>query len=164
MQEKSPFPIIHFCQLQGVRGDSTIPRDRKRFIFTEEWHGSKTGSVFLQTVGADNEANGFAVSSEFGNLAWRVWVCEPADGVDVSDISVLSPGALARVEEFGRPSILREPIIVENGIHGCLEDGQYDQWAIQRAPYGNVYMNRDDLRFTSLWRTIFTVGDKLFGS
>src|SRR5262249_29070135 len=66
MQENRPFDH-HFGTLQGVRGFND-PRAAKIHLPLKSGNGSKQVPVFLQPEGPENEANGFYVPPNYGNL------------------------------------------------------------------------------------------------
>jgi len=86
-QENRPFD--HFGTLQGVRGFND-PRAVKINLPLRSG-GSTQVSVFLQPAGAANEAAGFSVPPDFGNLGG------PANGVGVIPPFRLNPDSVTRV-------------------------------------------------------------------
>src|SRR5262245_19368628 len=75
MQENRPFDH-HFGTIGGVRGFSD-PRAVNINLPKKSGPGTTPVSVFLQPAGAENEALGFSVRPNSGNLGG------PSDGVDV---------------------------------------------------------------------------------
>src|SRR5215471_17757354 len=75
MQENRPFDH-HFGTIRGVRGYSD-PRAVKINLPLKSGTGTTPASVFLQPAGPANEATGFAVPPNFGDLGG------PANGAGV---------------------------------------------------------------------------------
>ena len=155
-QENRPFDH-HFGTLQGVRGFND-PRAVKINLPLKSGNGSTRASVFLQPAGATNEANGFAVPPNSGNLGG------PSNGADVIppfrvNPSSVSPG-LKNLGGLYMPGTDHSWA----GIHAAWNNGQYDQWAIQKGPMAMSYMNREDIPVHFALADAFTVGDAYFCS
>jgi len=155
-QENRPFDH-HFGTLRGVRGFND-PRAVRINLPLKSGNGSTQVSVFLQPAGAANEAAGFSVPPNFGNLGG------PANGADVIppfrvNPSSVSPGltSLGGVYMPGTDHSW-------SGIHAAWNNGQYDNWAIQKGPMAMSYMTRDDLPIHFALADAFTVGDAYFCS
>src|SRR5215470_3301761 len=86
-QENRPFDH-HFGTLQGVRGFND-PRAVKINLPVKSGNGSTRASVFLQPAGATNEANGFAVPPNSGNLGG------PSNGADVIPPFRVNPSSVS---------------------------------------------------------------------
>ena len=145
-QENRPFDH-YFGTLRGVRGFGD-PRAAKINLPNKNGNGSTPVSVFLQPAGAANEAAGFSVPPNFGNLGG------PANGADVlppfrPDPDSVSPGlkSLGGVYMPGTDHSW-------GGIHKAWNNGQYDKWASQQGPMAMVYIRRAKTsRTIALWRT-----------
>jgi phospholipase C len=120
--------------------------------------GSTQVSVFLQPAGAANQAAGFSVPPNSGNLGG------PANGADVLppfrvDPDSVTPGlkSLGGVYMPGTDHSWA-------GIHKAWNNGLYDNWAIQKGPMAMNYFTRDDLPYHFALADAFTVGDAYFCS
>ena len=156
MQENRPFDH-HFGTLRGVRGFSD-PRAVRINLPLESGNGTTPVSVFLQPAGAANVAAGFAVPPDYDNLGG------PSNGVDVIppfrvNPSSVSPG-LTSLGGIYLPGTNHS----WSGIHAAWNQGQYDNWAIQKGPMALSYMTRDDLPYHYALADAFTVGDAYFCS
>src|SRR5262245_49766007 len=155
-QENRPFDH-HFGTLQGVRGFND-PRIAKINLPLKSGNGSTRASVFLQPAGPENEANGFAVPPDSGNLGG------PSNGVDVIPPFRVNPSSVSPgLKSLGGLYMPGTDHSWE-GIHAAWNDGQYDQWAIQKGPMAMSYMTRDDLPVHFALADAFTVGDAYFCS
>src|ERR1700693_3825530 len=154
MQENRPFDH-HFGTLRGVRGFND-PRAVRINLPLKSGNGSTQVSVFLQPAGAANEAAGFAVPPDFGNLGG------PSNGAAVIppfrvNPNSVSPGltSLGGVYMAGTDHSWA-------GIHAAWNQGQYDNWAAHQGPMAMAYMTRDDVPFHCALADAFTVGDAYF--
>jgi phospholipase C len=154
-QENRPFDH-HFGTLQGVRGFND-PRAVKINLPLKNG-GSTQVPVFLQPAGAANEAAGFSVAPNFGNLGG------PANGVGVIPPFRLNPDSvtpgLKSAGGFYMPGTGHD----WNGTHASWNNGQYDQWAVVRGPMAMAYMTREDVPYHCALADAFTVGDAYFCS
>ena len=155
-QENRPFDH-HFGTLRGVRGFND-PRAVKINLPLSNGSGSTQVPVFLQPAGAANEAAGFSVPPNFGNLGG------PANGAGVIPPFRVNPNAV-------RPGLTSLGGVYMpgtghgwNGTHAAWNNGQYDNWAIQKGPMAMSYMTRDDLPFHFALADAFTVADAYFCS
>jgi len=155
-QENRPFDH-HFGTLQGVRGFND-PRVAKIHLPLQSGHGSRQVPVFLQPAGPENEANGFAVPPDSGNLGG------PANGAAVIPPFRINPSSVSPgLKSLGSLYMPGTDHSWE-GIHAAWNDGQYDQWAIKKGPMAMSYMTRDDLPVHFALADAFTVGDAYFCS
>src|SRR5499426_1104556 len=88
MQENRPFDH-HFGTLRGVRGFSD-PRAVNINLPKKTGSGTTPVSVFLQPAGAANEALGFSVPPDSGNLGG------PSNGVDVLPPFQIDPKSVSQ--------------------------------------------------------------------
>jgi phospholipase C len=153
-QENRPFDH-YFGTLRGVRGFSD-PRAVRINLPLRNGNGSTPVSVFLQPAGAANEAAGFAVPPDYGNLGG------PANGADVIPPfhvipDSVSPGlkSLGGVYPPGTDHSWA-------GTHRAWNNGQYDNRAIQKGPSAMNYFRRDDVPYHFALADAFTVGDAYF--
>jgi phospholipase C len=155
-QENRPFDH-YFGTLRGVRGFGD-PRAVKINLPLKGGTGSTPVSVFLQPAGAANEAAGFGVPPNVGNLGG------PANGVDVippfrPNPNSVSPG-LKNLGGVYMPGTNHS----WGGIHKAWNNGQYDKWASQQGPMAMVYFKREDVPYHSALADAFTVADAYFCS
>src|SRR5215470_10576131 len=154
-QENRPFDH-HFGTIFGVRGFND-PRAVKITLPLKSG-GSTQVSVFLQPAGAANEAAGFSVPPNFGNLGG------PANGVGVIPPFRLNPESvtpgLKSAGGFYMPGTGHD----WNGTHLSWNNGQYDQWPAVRGPMAMAYMTRQDVPYHCALADAFTVGDAYFCS
>jgi phospholipase C len=154
MQENRPFDH-HFGTLRGVRGFND-PRAVKIDLPLQSGNGTTPASVFLQPAGAANIAAGFAVSpSSVGG---------PADGADVVPPFRVNPDSISPGLTTLGGTYFNGTGHGWNGTHAAWNNGQYDQWAIQKGPIAMSYMNRADLPYHYALADAFTVGDAYFCS
>jgi len=155
-QENRPFDH-YFGTLRGVRGFND-PRSPKINLPLKNGNGSTPVSVFLQPAGPVNEAAGFAVPPNYGNLGG------PPNGADVIPPFRVNPDSVSP----GLKSLGGVYMPGTNhswaGIHAAWNNGQYDNWAIQKGPMAMVYFRRDDLPYHFALADAFTVGDAYFCS
>src|SRR5579864_249769 len=155
-QENRPFDH-HFGTLRGVRGFND-PRAVSINIPLKNGSGSTRVPVFLQPAGAKNEAAGFSVPPDFGNLGG------PDNGAEVIPPFRVNPGAISP----GLTSLGGTYFPGTNhgwaSTHEGWNDGQYDRWAIQKGPMAMSYMTRDDLPFHFALADAFTVADAYYCS
>ena len=149
MQENRPFDH-HFGTLRGVRGFND-PRAVSINLPLASGTGTTPVSVFLQPAGAANVAAGFGVPPNYGTLGG------PADGADVIPPFRVDPAA-AGVSNLGG-SYLPGTDHGWSGTHAAWNEGQYDNWAIQKGPMAMSYMTRDDIPYHHALADAFTVGD-----
>jgi phospholipase C len=156
MQENRPFDH-HFGTLQGVRGFND-PRAAKIHLPLKSGRGSKQVPVFLQPAGPGNEALGFAVPPDSGNLGG------PAGAVGVIPPFRIKPESVSPGLKSLGGLYMPGTDHSWNGIHAAWNDGQYDQWAVTKGPMAMSYMTRDDLPVHFALADAFTVGDNYFCS
>ncbi|HXU16237.1 MAG TPA: phospholipase C, phosphocholine-specific [Terriglobales bacterium] len=154
-QENRPFDH-HFGTIFGVRGFND-PRAVKINLPLRDG-GSTQVSVFLQPAGPANEAAGFSVPPNFGNLGG------PVNGVDVIPPFRLNPNSVTPVLKSLGGLYMPGTGHDWNGTHASWNNGQYDQWAVQRGPMAMSYMTRDDVPYHCALADAFTVGDAYFCS
>jgi phospholipase C len=155
-QENRPFDH-YFGTLRGVRGFSD-PRAVKINLPLKSGTGSTPVSVFLQPAGPANEAAGFAVPPNSGDLGG------PANGAGVippfrPNPDSVSPG-LKNLGGVYMPGTDHS----WGGIHKAWNNGQYDKWASQQGPMAMVYFRREDVPYHSALADAFTVADAYFCS
>ena len=155
MQENRPFDH-HFGTLRGVRGYSD-PRAVK-INLPLQGGGSTTVSVFLQPAGAANVAAGFGVPPNSGSLGG------PANGVDVIPPFRVNPNDVSPGLKSLGGVYMPGTDHGWSGTHAAWNQGQYDNWAIQKGPMAMSYMTRADLPFHYALADAFTVGDAYFCS
>jgi phospholipase C len=156
MQENRPFDH-HFGTLRGVRGFSD-PRAVNINLPLQSGTGTTPVSVFLQPAGAANEAAGFAVPPTYGTLGG------PADGAEVLPPWRVNPNSVSPGLASLGLTYLPGTDHGWPGTHAAWNEGQYDNWAIQKGPMAMSYMTRDDLPYHYALADAFTVGDAYFCS
>src|SRR5215813_4732739 len=124
MQENRPFDH-HFGTLRGVRGFSD-PRAVNIHLPLQGGVGTTPASVFLQPAGAANEAAGFAVPP--GTVGG------PADGVDVLPPFRVNPESVSPGSTSLGLTYLPGTNHSWPSTHAAWNQGQYDNWAIQKGP------------------------------
>jgi phospholipase C len=155
-QENRPFDH-YFGTLRGVRGFSD-PRAVKIHLPLKNGNGSTQVSVFLQPAGAVNEAAGFSVPPSFGNLGG------PSNGADVLPPFRVNPNRVSPGLESLGGVYMPGTDHSWAGIHKAWNNGQYDNWAIQKGPMAMTYFRRDDLPYHFALADAFTVADAYFCS
>jgi len=151
MQENRPFDH-HFGTLRGVRGFSD-PRAVNINLPLQSGAGTTPVPVFLQPAGAANVAAGYGVPPNSGNLGG------PSDGVDVIPPFRVNPNSVSPVLKSLGGTYLPGTDHGWSGTHAAWNQGQYDNWAIQKGPMAMSYMTRDDLPYHYALADAFTVGD-----
>jgi phospholipase C len=154
MQENRPFDH-HFGTLRGVRGFND-PRAVNINLPLQNGNGTTPAPVFFQPAGASNVAAGFAVSP--GSVGG------PADGADVIPPFRVNPAAISPGLTTLGGTYFNGTDHGWGGTHAAWNNGQYDQWAIQKGPLAMSYMNRSDLPYHYALADAFTVGDAYFCS
>jgi phospholipase C len=151
MQENRPFDH-HFGTLRGVRGFND-PRVANLHLPLASGTGTTPASVFLQPAGAANEAAGFSVPPNYGNLGG------PADGVNVIPPFRVNPNG-------ANPGLTYLPGTDHSwgATHACVNLGQYDSWAITNGPMVMSYLTREDIPYHYALADAFTVGDAYYCS
>ena len=150
-QENRPFDR-YFGTLRGVRGFND-PRAVNINLPLKNGTGSTQASVFLQPAGAANQAIGFAVPPNYGDLGG------PANGADVIPPFRVNPNSVS-------PGLTGLGGVYMPGtnhgwsaIHSAWNQGQYDNWANHQGPMAMLYMTRHDLPYHYALADAFTVGD-----
>src|SRR5215475_3804396 len=138
-QENRPFDH-HFGTLRGVRGFND-PRAVKINLPLNDGSGTTQVPVFLQPAGAANVANGFGVPPNFGNLGG------PANGAEVIPPFRVNPNSVSPGLKSLGGVYMPGTDHSWAGIHAAWNNGQYDNWAIQKGPMAMVYFTRDDLPY-----------------
>jgi phospholipase C len=156
MQENRPFDH-HFGTLRGVRGFSD-PRAVNINLPLKSGAGTTPASVFLQPAGAANVAAGFGVPPDFGALGG------PSDGVDVIPPFRVNPQSVSPGLTSLGLTYLPGTGHGWAGTHAAWNQGQYDNWAIQKGPMAMSYMTRVDLPYHYALADAFTVGDAYYSS
>src|SRR5215467_7995154 len=154
MQENRPFDH-HFGTLRGVRGFSD-PRAVNIHLPLQGGIGTTPALVFLQPAGAANEAAGFAVPP--GTVGG------PADGVDVIPPFRVNPESVSPGLTSLGLTYLPGTNHNWNSTHLAWNQGQYDNWAIQKGPMAMSYMTREDIPYHYALADAFTVGDAYYQS
>lgn len=154
MQENRPFDH-HFGMLRGVRGFND-PRAVKINLPLQNGNGTTPASVFFQPAGAANIAAGFAVSP--------ATVGGPADGADVIPPFRVNPNSISPGLTTLGGTYFNGTDHGWGGTHAAWNNGQYDQWAVQKGPLAMSYMSRADLPYHYALADAFTVGDAYFCS
>ena len=152
MQENRPFDH-HFGTLRGVRGFND-PRAVKINLPLQSGNGTTPASVFLQPAGPANIAAGFAVPP--------ATVGGPADAADVIPPFRVNPNSVSPGLTTLGGTYFNGTDHGWAGTHAAWNNGQYDQWAIQKGPMAMSYMNRADLPYHYALADAFTVGDAYF--
>jgi phospholipase C len=155
-QENRPFDH-YFGTLRGVRGFSD-PRAVKINLPLKNGSGSTPVSVFLQPAGAANEAAGYAVPPNSGDLGG------PANGADVVPPFRVNPESVSPGLKSLGGVYMPGTDHSWAGIHKAWNNGQYDNWAIQKGPMAMVYFTREDLPYHFALADAFTVADAYFCS
>jgi phospholipase C len=151
MQENRPFDH-HFGTLRGVRGFSD-PRAVKINLPLQSGTGTTPVPVFLQPAGAANVAAGFAVPPDYGTLGG------PSNGADVIPPFRVNPASVSPGLTSLGLTYLPGTDHGWSGTHAAWNQGQYDNWAVQKGPMAMSYMTRDDLPYHYALADAFTVGD-----
>ena len=151
MQENRPFDH-HFGTLRGVRGFSD-PRAVNINLPLQSGTGTTPVPVFLQPAGAANVAAGFGVPPNYGTLGG------PADGADVIPPFRVNPESVSPGLTSLGLTYLPGTDHGWAGTHAAWNQGQYDNWAIQKGPMAMSYMTREDLPYHYALADAFTVGD-----
>ena len=149
MQENRPFDH-HFGTLRGVRGFSD-PRAVEINLPLQSGTGTTPASVFLQPAGAANVTAGFGVPP--GNVGG------PANGADVIPPFRVNPAAVSPGLTSLGLTYFPGTDHGWSGTHAAWNQGQYDNWAIQKGPMAMSYMTRADLPYHYALADAFTVGD-----
>jgi phospholipase C len=156
MQENRPFDH-HFGTLRGVRGFSD-PRAVNIQLPLQSGPGTTPVPVFLQPAGAANVALGFGVPPNYGTLGG------PANGVDVLPPFRVNPESVSPgLKSLGLTYFPGTDHGWESS-HAAWNEGQYDQWAVQKGPMAMTYMTRDDIPYHYALADAFTVGDAYYCS
>ena len=155
-QENRPFDH-YFGTLRGVRGFGD-PRAVKINLPLKGGTGSTPVSVFLQPAGAANEAAGYGVPPNSGDLGG------PANGADVVPPFRVKPESVSPGLKSLGGVYMPGTDHSWNGIHRAWNNGQYDNWAIQKGPMAMVYFKREDLPYHFALADAFTVADAYFCS
>jgi phospholipase C len=156
MQENRPFDH-HFGTLRGVRGFND-PRAVNINLPLQSGAGTTPVSGFLQPAGATNVAAGFAVPPDSGNLGG------PANGADVIPPFRVNPASVSPGLTSLGLTYLPGTDHGWAGTHAAWNQGQYDNWAVQKGPMAMSYMTREDLPYHHALADAFTVGDAYFCS
>jgi len=151
MQENRPFDH-HFGTLPGVRGFSD-PRPVNINLPLQSGPGTTPVPVFLQPAGAANVAAGFAVPPTYGNLGG------PSDGADVIPPFRVNPESVSPGLKSLGLTYFPGTDHGWAGTHAAWNQGEYDQWAVQKGPMAMSYMTRDDIPYHYALADAFTVGD-----
>src|SRR5262249_49272734 len=156
MQENRPFDH-HFGTLKGVRGYSD-PRAVSINLPKKNGPGTIPTSVFLQPAGPANEALGFSVPPDSGDLGGS------SDGVDVLPPFRIDPKSVSQgLKDMGSTWLPGTPHNWDQ-IHFAWNEGLYDKWAVQQGPIAMTYMIREDVPYHCALADAFTVGDAYFCS
>src|SRR5262245_59632358 len=156
MQENRPFDH-HFGTIRGVRGFSD-PRAVNINLPKKNGSGTTPASVWLQPSGPDNEALGFSVQPDSGNLGG------PSDGVDVLPPFQIDPKSVKPgLKDLGSTWLPGTPHGWDD-IHSAWNEGHYDKWAVVQGPIAMTYMTREDVPYHCALADAFTVGDAYFCS
>ena len=156
MQENRPFDH-HFGTLRGVRGYND-PRATNINLPLENGTGTTPASVFLQPAGPDNEAAGFSVAPDSGTLGG------PSNGAPVLPPWRVNPSTVNPGMTSLGLTYLPGTDHGWSGTHAAWNQGQYDNWAIQKGPMAMSYMTREDIPYHYALADAFTVGDAYFCS
>jgi phospholipase C len=151
MQENRPFDH-HFGTLRGVRGFSD-PRAVNINLPLQSGTGATPVPVFLQPAGAANVAAGYGVPPNYGNLGG------PSDGADVISPFRVNPESVSPGLTSLGLTYLPGTDHGWAGTHAAWNQGQYDNWAIQKGPMAMSYMTREDIPYHYALADAFTVGD-----
>src|SRR5262249_44483499 len=139
MQENRPFDH-HFGTIGGVRGFSD-PRAVNINLPKKSGPGTTPVSVFLQPAGAENEASGFSVPPDSGNLGG------PSNGVDVLPPFQIDPKSVRPGLNDMGGTWLPGTSHGWDDIHFAWNQGLYDKWAIVQGPIAMTYMTREDVPY-----------------
>jgi phospholipase C len=156
MQENRPFDH-HFGTLRGVRGFSD-PRAVNINLPLRSGSGTTPVPVFLQPAGAANVAAGFAVPPNSGTLGG------PPNGADVIPPFRVNPESVSPGLKSLGLTYFPGTDHGWSGIHAAWNQGQYDQWAVQKGPMAMSYMTREDIPYHCALADAFTVGDAYYCS
>ena len=153
MQENRPFDH-HFGTLRGVRGFSD-PR-AVNINLPLQGGGTTLAPVFLQPAGAANETAGFAVSPDS--------VGGPSEGVPVIPPFRVNPESISPGLTSLGLTYFPGTDHSWSGTHLAWNEGQYDQWPIQKGPISMSYMTRQDIPYHYALADAFTVADAYHSS
>ena len=156
MQENRPFDH-HFGTIRGVRGFSD-PRAVNINLPKKNGPGTSPASVWLQPAGPQNEALGFSVRPDSGNLGG------PSDGVDVLPPFQIDPKSVGKGLKDMGSTWLPGTGHSWADVHVAWNEGLYDKWAIRLGPMAVTYMTREDVPYHCALADAFTVGDAYFCS
>ena len=151
MQENRPFDH-HFGTLRGVRGFSD-PRAVNINLPLQSGTGTTPVPVWLQPAGPANVAAGYGVPPDSGTLGG------PSNGADVIPPFRVNPASVSAGFSSLGLTYLPGTDHSWSGIHAAWNQGQYDNWAIQKGPMAMSYMTRDDIPYHYALADAFTVGD-----
>ncbi len=155
MQENRPFDH-HFGTLRGVRGFND-PR-AVNINLPLQGGGTTQVPVWLQPAGDANVAAGYGVPPDSNNLGG------PSDGADVIPPFRVNPASVsAGLTSLGL-TYLPGTDHGWSGGHAAWNQGQYDNWAIQKGPMAMSYMTREDIPYHFALADAFTVGDAYYCS
>lgn len=156
MQENRPFDH-QFGTLRGVRGFSD-PRAVKINLPLQSGTGTTQVPVSLQPAGAANVTAGFAVPPNYGDLGG------PADGAEVIPPFRVNPESIS-------PGLTSLGLTYFPGTdhgwetsHLAWNEGEYNQWPIQKGPISMSYMRRVDIPYHYALADAFTIGDAYYCS
>ena len=151
MQENRPFDH-HFGTLRGVRGFSD-PRAVKINLPLADGSGITPASVFLQPAGPDNEAAGYGVPPDSGDLGG------PTGGALVIPPFQIDPHG-------ANPALTYLPGTPHSweATHACWNQGQHDHWPQVNGPIAMSYFTREDIPYYYALADAFTVGDNYYCS
>jgi len=149
MQENRPFDH-HFGTLRGVRGFND-PRAVNINLPLQSGPGTTPVPVFLQPAGPANVAAGYGVPP--GTVGG------PSDGADVIPPFRVNPASVSPGLTSLGLTYLPGTDHGWAGTHAAWNQGQYDNWAIQKGPMAMSYMTRDDIPYHYALADAFTVGD-----
>src|SRR5262245_54556277 len=156
MQENRPFDH-HFGTIRGVRGFSD-PRAVNINLPKKSGPGTSPASVWLQPAGPQNEALGFSVRPDYGNLGG------PSDGGDVLRPFQIDPKRVGKGLKDMGSTWLPGTGHSWADVHVAWNEGLYDKWAIRLGPMAVTYMTREDVPYHCALADAFTVGDAYFCS
>jgi phospholipase C len=151
MQENRPFDH-HFGTLRGVRGFND-PRAVNINLPLQSGTGTTPVPVFLQPAGPNNVAAGYGVPPDYGTLGG------PSDGAEVIPPFRVNPASVTPGQTSLGLTYLPGTDHGWSGTHAAWNQGEYDNWAIQKGPMAMSYMTREDIPYHYALADAFTVGD-----
>src|SRR5260370_347358 len=120
--------------------------------------GARPVAVFWQPAGAASGAGGCGVPAAPGSLGG------PGKGAGVAPPFRVNPASVSPGLTSLGLTYLPGTDHGWAGTHAAWNQGQYDNWAVQKGPMAMSYMTREDLPYHHALADAFTVGGAYFFS